>query len=315
MTASSLRSSAPRRLLALGPGAGWHADQLRRAARLYGCRLEFAPYESLSVKIAAPRGQVVTCEAGPVSDFDAVLLRTMPSGSLEQVTYRLAILHRLEAAGVPVINSPGSLERAIDKYASLALIERLGYDVPPTAVVQSRREAMEAFRALGGDCVVKPIFGGEGRGVMRVREEPLAWTVFATLERIDAVIYLQQFIPPGGRDLRLLVIGEEVWGIRREAPTGWRTNVSQGGRSRAVTIDDGQRSRARHIATALGIEIGSVDLIDAEDGCPRVLEVNGVPGWKGAQAALGIELAEPMLGHIVRRLEKGPAAGLCGAGR
>jgi RimK family alpha-L-glutamate ligase len=189
------------------------------------------------------------------------------------------------------------------------LIERLGYDVPPTAVVQSRREAMEAFRELGGDCVVKPIFGGEGRGVMRVREESLAWTVFSTLEQIDAIVYLQRFIPPGGRDLRLLVIGEEVWGIRREAPTGWRTNVSQGARSRAVAVDDGQRRMARQIAAAIGIEIGSVDLIDAEDGRPRVLEVNGVPGWKGAQAALGIQLAEPMLGHLLRRIQAWPAAG------
>lgn len=291
-----------RRILALGPGDGWHANQLRQAARAIGDRIDFSPYESLSATIGAAGGHAVRCDAGALRDFDAILMRTMPPGSLEQITFRLAVLHRLEAEGIPIVNSPRSLEIAIDKYATLAVICRLGFDVPPTIVAQSRQEAMEAFRALGGHCVVKPIFGGEGRGVMRIADEALAWTTFSTLERLDAIAYVQQFIPPGGRDLRLFLIGDDVWGVRREATDDWRTNVSRGARSAAVPVSDPQRDMARTIARHIGLEIGSVDLIDADDGPPRVLEVNGVPGWKGAQDALEINLADQMLRYVAGRM-------------
>lgn len=268
-----------------------------------GHRLQFAPYESLAVSIdqGHPR-QGLRCQAGPLDQFDAVLARTMPAGSLEQITFRLAALHAAEAEGLPVINPPRTLETAIDKYATLALVRRLGYDVPPTIVVQSRSEAMDAFDALGGDVVVKPVFGGEGRGVMRICDPQLAWVTASTLERLDAVLYLQQFVPPGGLDTRLLVIGPKVWAIRRCGNGDWRTNVSQGGRSEVVDVTGEQREMALRIAAAMRLEIGSVDVIDAADGRPRVLEVNGVPGWKGAQAALGLNVAAEMIGYIASRV-------------
>src|SRR5205807_997859 len=95
----------------------------------------------------------------------------------------------------------------------------------------------EAFTALGGDVVVKPLFGAEGRGLMRVADPELAWRTFRTLERSQAVLYLQQFVHHLGWDLRVFVLGGRVLAaMRRYARDGWRTNVAQGGRAEAVTI-------------------------------------------------------------------------------
>ena len=219
----------------------------------------------------------------------------MPVGSLEQITLRLSALHCLVDRGFHVANPPSTLELAIDKFRTLARIAQLGYPVPETRVVQTRREAMEAYRALGGDVVVKPIFGGEGRGVMRVRDPELAWFTFATLERIDAAIYVQKFVPPGGVDTRLLVIGDEIFALRRFATESWKTNVSQGGRCESIPLSDQQERLARRVASDFNLLIGTVDLLDTESGPPVVVEVNAVPGWKGAEAALGIDLADRMI--------------------
>lgn len=284
-----------RRLLALGPAAGWHAERLQRAAERLGHSLVFAPYESLAGRIDA-QGQVqATCAAGDLASFSAVLCRTMPLGSLEQITFRLAVLHGAEAAGVRLVNSPRTLELAIDKYASLRRIAELGYRVPETTVVQSRRQALEAFETLGGDVVVKPIFGGEGRGVMRVQDRQLAWSCFTTLEQLGAVLYVQRFVPPGGRDTRMLVIGREVFGIGRTSNNDFRTNVAGGAISRAVTLTASQVAMAQQIARNLSLEIGSIDLLDCSTHGSVVVEVNGVPGWKGAQGCLQIDLAERMI--------------------
>ena len=236
--------------------------------------------------------------AGSFSDYDVKAARTMPSGSFERITFRLAVLHELEfqrsgektVLGSPsgqgrtplVVNPPRALELAIDKFATLSRVVTLGYQVPETIVAQDRNEALEAFKQLGGDCVVKPVFGGEGRGVMRVQEEELAWYAFSTLEQVDALFYIQKFYPPGGMDIRLLVIGSRVIGVRRTNPNDFRTNRAGGGKSEAFVVTDDLRELAVNICQDLGLVYGAVDLLENEHGETKVVEVNAIPGWKGA---------------------------------
>ncbi len=295
------------RLLALGPEEGWHADQLKSAAARLGRQLVFSPYESLRSTIKDGPA-TTTCEAGDLCDFDAVICRTMPAGTLEQITFRLATLHAAQAQGVRIINPPRTLELAIDKFATLAIVASLGYRIPDTTVVQSRKDALSAFDSFGGDVVVKPIFGGEGRGVMRIHDRQLAWYTFSTLEQLGAVLYVQKFVPPGGRDTRMLVIGDSVIGVRRVNPNDFRTNVAGGATGTPVVLSPAMVAAARRIAAEMSLVIGSVDVIDT---LPRqsptsdheidgvVVEVNGVPGWKGAQCCLDIDLAETMIRCVI----------------
>ncbi len=293
-----------RRILALGPDQGWHAERLRQAALAAGDEICWARYESLRVGIEKSGRQQVSAinsadgGALDVSQFDHILVRTMPAGSLEQITLRLSILHSLVERGQSVVNSPTGMEWAIDKYRTLARIALLGFPVPETRVVQTRREAMDAFDALGGDVISKPLFGGEGRGVTRLIDREVAWYSFAVLEQLNAVIYLQRFVPPGGSDTRLLVIGEDVFGIQRWAAKGWKTNVSQGAACKAIEPTAEQRQLALRIAREFNLRIAAIDAIDCEDGIAKILEVNAVPGWKGAERALGIDLAAVMLAAL-----------------
>jgi ribosomal protein S6--L-glutamate ligase len=241
----------------------------------------------------------------------------MPAGSLEQITFRLATLHAALAQGVRIINPPRTLELAIDKYATLAIVASLGYRIPETTVAQSRKDALSAFDSFGGDVVVKPIFGGEGRGVMRIQDRQLAWYTFSTLEQLGAVLYVQKFVPPGGRDTRMLVIGDSIIGIRRVNANDFRTNVAGGATGTPVQLSPSMIAAARQIADAMSLVIGSVDVIDClpqqsstndngDDGIEGVVvEVNAVPGWKGAQGCLGIDLAETMIRCVIDSASSG----------
>ncbi len=288
-----------RRFLVLGGGEGWHANQLKSAAASVNVELDFATYESLSSVVSETGPTSLRCKQGSFSKYDAVLTRTMPPGSLEKITFRLAILHAQVQRGA-VVNHPRGLEIAIDKFATLERIAQLGFRVPETQVVQSRSEAMDAFRDLGGDCVVKPLFGGEGRGVMRIQDAELAWYAFTTLEQLDAVFYVQRFVSPGGRDTRLLCVGDDVFGIRRENANDFRTNRSSGGVARAVTPTDEQISAAKDVLRSMDLRFASVDFIDTEQGGaksgrPMILEVNAVPGWRGAQSVVAQNIADRII--------------------
>lgn len=289
-----------KRLLMLGPTTGWHAGQLREAAKRMGHRLDIAGYETLRARIDGHnRVANLACQCGTLTNYDAILTRTMPAASMERITFRLAMLHTIADAlterHIALVNPPRGLEWAIDKFASITRLAALGLPVPATRFVQSRGEAIEAFDALGGDCVVKPLFGGEGRGVMRVSDPQLAWTTFATLDQLDTVLQVQKFIAPGGSDTRLLVVGEQVFGVRRSNPLSFRTNVAAGGVTEAWKVDETLAETARQVVRAFDLVVASVDIIDHSGGQPIFLEVNAIPGWKGTQTVIGESIAEAIL--------------------
>jgi glutathione synthase/RimK-type ligase-like ATP-grasp enzyme len=115
---------------------------------------------------------------------------------------------------VPIWNPPRTVEAAVDKYLSLAMLAAAGLPVPATWTGQSAAGALAAFDALGGDVVVKPLFGSEGRGLIRLSERELAWRAFHALERLDSVIYVQRMIRHPGHDVRAFVLQGRVLGAQ-----------------------------------------------------------------------------------------------------
>lgn len=298
----------PPRLAALVSGFGWHVQDLRRAAEEIGIRLEPVLFPRVMARVGDGCAQVAA-GAIDLTEVSGVLVRMMPPGSLEQVVFRMDALHRLLALGVPVLNPPRAIEAAVDKYLALAKLEAAGLPVPPTWVGESASSALEAFQRLGGDVVVKPLFGAEGRGLVRVSEIELARRVFHALERVGSVLYVQRFIPHRGHDVRVFVLGERVLGaIRRHAADGeWRTNVAVGGRAEPLLLDVATERLALHAARAVGAHMAGIDLLPDARGDFFVLEVNAVPGWKALAGATGIDVATAILRELLE-MGRNPAS-------
>ncbi len=110
------------RVAILSARKGWHTDQLCRAISARGATPHLLAYESLVAHLGSsgPSGAAAT---GPFAiAADVVLARIIPSGSLEQIIYRVDALHWLEDTGVRVINSPRAIERSVDKFYTSALL-------------------------------------------------------------------------------------------------------------------------------------------------------------------------------------------------
>ena len=283
--------------VALTSGTGWHVEDLLRAAGKLGVELRVLPFAEVEASLGTEAEGVAA--AGVLLDAaDGVLVRMMPPGTLEQVVFRMDALLRLTAAGATVWNPPRAVEAAVDKYLTLSLLERRGLPIPTTWTGQTAASALAAFDALGGDAVVKPLFGSEGRGLLRVSDRELAWRCFHALERMGSVIYLQKPIRRPGHDLRLFVLrGRVLAAMRREARAGeWRTNVALGGRAEAWTPDAEAETMAVAAAEAIGAAFAGVDVIEDQDAGRRlIVEVNAAPGWKALSQATGIDVAAAVL--------------------
>src|SRR5262249_59577658 len=97
--------------------------------------------------------------------------------------------------GGAVATPPRALEVCVDKYLALVRLAAVGLRVPETIVCQRADAALYAFEQLGHDVVVKPIFGSEGRGMVRVTDPEVAWRTFRTIERTQSVLDVQPFVP------------------------------------------------------------------------------------------------------------------------
>lgn len=290
----------------------WYWSDLSRAASGLGHVAERFDFSRLSAACGQGTGSdfgapyQIRSDVGEsiqmLSTFDAVVIRTMPPGSLEQVVFRMDVLARLEAAGIPVVNSPRSVECAVDKFLTTCRLAAAGVPVPRTVTCQDSEAAMHAFGLLGGDVVIKPVFGAEGRGICRVSDPDLAFRTFRTLERIGSVLYLQEFLQHPGFDIRVLVLGGQVIGaMRRYAGQDFRTNVACSGRTEVHTATPEEVRLAVAAVDATGADFAGVDLLFDDTGRCVVLEVNAVPGWQAFQRTTGIDVAVRFMNWLARR--------------
>ena len=279
--------------------AGWHVRDLRRAAVDAGHTFLACSWRSLQAHVGD--GPIASAGDVVLDDADAVLLRTMPPGTLEQVVFRMDAVGRLAAAGKPVINPPRAIEAAVDKYLSLARLRDAGLPVPRTAVCQRVSDAMEAFEQLGGDVIVKPMFGSEGMGMTRVTDTQLARRAFQLLERMSSTIYLQQTIDHDGSDVRVFVLGGEATAAMRRRGEGWKTNIAAGATAEPMDVDPALRDLALRAAAACDTLVAGVDILFDRDSRPWVLEVNGVPGWRALSAVTGFDIGAMVIDFVASR--------------
>jgi len=282
------------RFAVLAAPESWYARDLTRAAA-GDHEVVTLPFSAVSAQIDEQGRTQVLCGGRDLADFDAVLVRTMPPGSLEQVVFRMDCLGRYEAASGVVINPARAVEAAVDKYLTSAKLAASGLLTPRTICCQTADDALAAFEQLGGDVVLKPLFGSEGRGIARLNDEALAERAFKMLAQLGAVLYLQEFVPHEGCDVRLLVIGERILAMRRCNPLDWRTNISRGAAAEPLVPDDALAEIARRAAAAVGAPVAGVDVLPGRDGRLYTLEVNAVPGWKGLAKAHGVDVARLVL--------------------
>lgn len=275
----------------------WHWEDLcRAAAGRY--RLTRVDLRQLQVELQPERTQSRISASGVcLNDFPVLLLLGIPGGSLEQVVFRMDALAALQQSGVRLLNPPRAIETCVDKYLTLERLRAAGLPVPRTIICQTPEEVGDAASQLGGELVLKPLFGSEGRGLERLRTPEELQTAAALWSAAGRIIYLQEFIPHAGWDLRLLVIGERIWAMRRSNPVDWRTNASRGATTMAWEATAAEQDLARRATAAVGASIAGVDLVYSREGRPFLLEVNSAPGWKYLSAATGSDIAAELLHH------------------
>ena len=233
--------------------------------------------------------------------LDAVIVRDLGPITRNNAAFKFDILCHLKELGIGVINSPESIARAANKYVSSFLFQRNGIPTPQTVVTNSLNEALDALSSFGR-AVVKPVFGYKGLGVECVKSDNKGIQKLKDLLEKNSLLYMQEFIPNPGRDIRVFVVNKKVVGsiYRIAPPGGWISNLSQGGSAKPCILTDGQERLGLKAAQVTGTVYAGVDIIEGDRD--YVIEINGTPSGKGIFEACGVDvtmkIAEYMEGLI-----------------
>jgi RimK family alpha-L-glutamate ligase len=287
------------RVAVIGSTGGWHAGRLERALTARGHECAFAPVTRMVGRIDG--GFAVRSRGLALDECDVVVVRGIPRGSLEQIVFRVDALHALAAVGVRAVNGALAIEHTIDKFLASALLAAARVPTPRTVACERSDDALEAFAELGSDVIVKPLFGSMGFGMARVEDRDVAQRVFRALEIERAVYYLQETLPHAGVDVRAMVVGERVVAAIERVGTSWRANLARGASARSIELDEHRARLCVQAAAALGADYAGVDVLRAADGRDYVIEVNGIPGWRGVERATGVDVAAALVEHLERR--------------
>jgi glutathione synthase len=190
-----------------------------------------------------------------LAEFDVVLMRQDPPFDMAYITgtYFLERIH----PSTLVVNDPAEVRNAPEKL----LVTEFPEFHPPT-LVTSDGEALHDFHLRHGDIVLKPLYGGAGSGVVKLKAGDPNLDALLELHAMigrEAVI-AQKFIPAVSRgDKRILLVdGEPVGAINRIPGEGQvRSNLARGGRAEAVELTE----RDLEICAAIGPELSRRGLI------------------------------------------------------
>jgi tetrahydromethanopterin:alpha-L-glutamate ligase len=274
----------------------WHVRRLAEALRARGAYVVVTSLPRCAFDTGLESGIDIPGFNGELPD--AVFVRSISAGTLEQITFRLGILHALRESGVRVWNDARAIERCVDKSATTFLLHRAGIPTPRTRTVEGFEPADAYVGSANRSLIYKPLFGSQGKGLLRVenvKELPAP-------EAADNIYYLQDFVAASGatfEDWRVIVTRNRVVAAMARRAGNWITNVHQGGSPIAHVADAEMGGLAQAALVAVGADYAGIDLIRAPDGQLQVLEVNSNPSWRGLQSVSDVNIAEAIVEDFV----------------
>ena len=236
-------------------------------------------------------------------ELDALLVRDVGiSFSLEPISFKYDLLRQFEHS-MPVMNSPMAIQNAANKFFSFYLFKRAHLPIPHTTITAELEVAVQAIEEFNR-VLAKPIFGSQGKGILKLEStQPDLKQKLNELLNERGVLYLQEFVPNPGHDIRVFVVGEAALGaIYRVALNGsFVSNLSQGGTPVRCELTEEIEELAIRATKALDADFAGVDLLEGEEGL-LVLEVNGTPSGKGINQACGIDVTERIVDLLFERV-------------
>ncbi|MDF1513122.1 MAG: lysine biosynthesis protein LysX [Anaerolineae bacterium] len=249
-----------------------------------------------------PRQVSIQIGAPALQSFDAVLIRSLSHTSAYYTS------RWLESLGIPAVSPHRTVATCGDKFLTSMALHDAGVPQPATRLALSPEVALDTIEDMGYPVVIKPLFGSWGRLLARINDRDAAEALLEHKSTLGGyqhnVVYLQEYVDKPGRDIRTMVIGDEViYAIYRQSEH-WITNTARGGEPLPCPMTDEIIQLSLAATRAVGGGIVSVDLMETAEGAILVNEVNQTPEFHGARHATNVDIAGKIVDYVMQLAEE-----------
>jgi ribosomal protein S6--L-glutamate ligase len=242
------------------------------------------------VDLLEPEKTITSLTSFPRRKYDAYVLKTVSDGP------GLSILEAAEAIEIPTINRTRAIRLVRDK--AVAAVYAHNHDLPtPLTYFVAQPHLLKQIPEEDYPLVVKPTNGSSCRGIYRV-DSPADLETVQITEPNARFFLAQQYLENSGFDIKLYVVGTEVFAVAKRSPLHPEVAVKK----RHIPITTALRDLALHVGKLFGLDIYGLDVVETSRG-PVIVDINDFPGF--GQVPHAVSLVSSYIEHIAtRRIEQ-----------
>lgn len=276
----------------------WHSSELSSSFKKKSIDVNKIKFEDLNFKVCD--NELLIFHKNSIFDYDGVWVRYIDGGTIEEITFKLSILHIIKLSGIYVHNSAEIIEKTIDKFRTSSILALNKILTPNTIIRKMKTGEKKNFYKLlkESNYLHKPILGSQGKGILSFKN----MLEFRTKPIANSIVYFQQFLgnldDKVFKDIRILVSNHKlIVGVERKSKQ-FLTNVSMGGKVTQIKPDKKVNRLSNEISKLFELGYGGLDLKYFENKF-YVLEVNSIPSWKATQKVTKQNIADLLVRDFV----------------
>lgn len=202
----------------------------------------------------------------------------------------LAMLCYAEMCGIPVINTHTAIQKVRNK-AKMAIALKQACIPSVQTFLADDTSVLATLADTDFPIILKATYGDNSQGLRLVRSP----TELPEIQWGNDLVLAQCFINTDGFDLKLYVIEDHVFAVRKPSPF----NGDIGAQAQPIEPDQSMIDLALRCGALFDLDLYGVDTIDGPDGL-EVIEVNDFPNYTGIAG-----VAEQIADYVLKRCNGG----------
>ena len=262
---------------------GWHFQQLKKSLESINHCVFSGCLSNITLSLVNNQPKLFINET-TIPQVDNVIVRFVPGGTLEEITYYLNILKIFEEMGVRVINTAQKIESTVDKLYTSYFLSKNNIKTPDTFVFRGYEKAKNFLDNEMSEkgIVYKPLFGSQGDNVKLIKHS----SELKEINNSSNIYYFQDYLDNTvNHDYRILVIRNndacKYFYMTRYGDT-FINNVSKGGSCVKEPLNKAITDLALKASRLLNMSFCGVDIISYNNN-NYIIEINSIPAWRGLQ--------------------------------
>ncbi len=228
-----------------------------------------------TVDILEPSESITCLSDLPIQTYDAYVLKTVSDGP------GLSILQAAEAVGIPTINPSWAIYLVRNKTIATAFANAQGLPVPRTYFI-ANPDLLKAIPEKDYPLVVKPTNGSSCRGIYRLNS-PADLAKLEIVRSNSCFLLAQQYVENDGYDIKLYVIGKDVYAVAGKSPLHPEVAVEP----KLIPLKLEWRKLALRVGKISGLDIYGLDVLQTSNG-PVVVDINDFPSFGQVPQAVNL---------------------------